>query len=284
MGLGAGSGSTQSPTQVSGFTNAVAVSAGNSHSLVLKSDGSVWSFGSNQYGQLGDGTTTDRTTPVQVTGLTGVIAVAAARYNSYALQTDGAGGGIVWAWGDNQFGQLGDGSTLTRSTPVRVSNLPSITALGVGFNSLFAAVLAGNGQVWTWGRNDFGQVGNDSLVDALTPVAAPTIGTARMVTSGLDYAIAIDATALGWAWGKGADAAGLGNRSMPQVRVPERSDYSDVIGVAGGDVHTLALKPNGGVLVSGQNSGRYGNGSTYLNRGPLDHSQFHAGRQHMAVG
>ena len=263
--LGNGSSSSASqhtPTQVSGFTNAMAVSAGHQHSLVLKSDGSVWSFGSNGYGQLGDGSTTDRSTPVQVVGLTGVIAIAAGHDASYALQTDGAGGGIVWAWGHNNYGQLGDGSTLSRSTPVRVTNLPSVTALSASFNGEFAIALAANGQIWAWGLNTSGQVGNGSTPNGMTPAVVSTISTARIIGAGAEYALAIEANALAWGWGLATSAAAISDRTTGDARVPERSNFSDMIGIAAGDVHTLTLKPDGGVAVAGANSGRYGNGVT----------------------
>ncbi len=89
------------------------------HSLALKSDGTVWAWGWNGYGQLGDGTTTSRYTPVQVSGLTGVVAIAAGYYHSLALKSDGT----VWAWGRNVYGQLGDGTTTSRYTPVQTLNL-----------------------------------------------------------------------------------------------------------------------------------------------------------------
>ena len=80
---------------MSGLTGVIAIAVGRDHSLALKSDGTVWAWGFNQYGQLGDSTTTQRTTPVQVSGLTGVIAIASGGYHSMALKSDGT----VWAWG-----------------------------------------------------------------------------------------------------------------------------------------------------------------------------------------
>jgi alpha-tubulin suppressor-like RCC1 family protein len=82
-------------------------------------DGTVWAWGYNFFGQLGDGTTTQRTTPVQVPGLTGVIAVAGSSYHSLAVRNDGT----VWAWGNNGYGQLGDGTSTQRTSPVQVSGL-----------------------------------------------------------------------------------------------------------------------------------------------------------------
>src|SRR6185436_7579276 len=95
---------SSTPVQVTGLTGVTAIASGAYHSLALKSDGTVWAWGYNYYGTLGDGTTTTRSTPVQVSGLTGVIAVSAGTLHSLALKSDGT----VWAWGYNGFGELGD--------------------------------------------------------------------------------------------------------------------------------------------------------------------------------
>jgi len=110
------------------LTGVTALAGGQYHSLAVKSDGTAWAWGYNGYGQLGDGTTTQRTTPVQVKGpggsgyLTGVTAIAAGYYHSLAVKSDGT----AWAWGYNTYGQLGDGTTTSRSTPVQVAATKSI--------------------------------------------------------------------------------------------------------------------------------------------------------------
>ena len=116
------------PVQVPGLANVTAVSAGIYHSLALRSDGTVWSWGWNGVGQLGDGTTLERHQPVQVLGLTNVVAVSAGALHSVALKSDGT----VWAWGWNAVSQLGDGTTVDRHLPVKVSGLAGITAVDAG--------------------------------------------------------------------------------------------------------------------------------------------------------
>ena len=103
---------------VHGGVTLMPLTTGWAHSLALRSDGTVWSWGWNEYGQLGDGSTTGRLTPVQVSGLSDVTSIAAGVHHSLALRSDGT----VWSWGGNGNGQLGDGTTTSRLTPVRVSD------------------------------------------------------------------------------------------------------------------------------------------------------------------
>jgi alpha-tubulin suppressor-like RCC1 family protein len=128
LGDGSTSSHVTTPQQISALSakEIVAIATGHRFSLALEDDGTVWAWGRNVEGQLGDGTTTQRTTPVQVPNLSGITAIAAGGYHALALQGDG---GIVWAWGDNSEGQLGDGTTTNRSTPIRVAeNVLSISA------------------------------------------------------------------------------------------------------------------------------------------------------------
>ena len=113
--------------QVSGLPEAAAVAAGGEHSLVVnKDDGTIWGWGWNFYGVLGDGTTSGCqeivTTPVQASGLAGVVALSAGGYHNLAMTSDGT----VWSWGDNCCGLLGDGTMVPRLTPVKVSGLPLV--------------------------------------------------------------------------------------------------------------------------------------------------------------
>ncbi|MCC7210433.1 MAG: RCC1 repeat- and reductase domain-containing protein, partial [Candidatus Brocadia sp.] len=101
------------------------ISGGASHTIALKSDGTVWAWGANTWGQLGDGTKNYSNYRVQVVGLTDVIAIAAGSYHTVALKSDGT----VWTWGSNLYGQLGDGTNTNRNTPVQVSGLNNIVAI-----------------------------------------------------------------------------------------------------------------------------------------------------------
>ncbi|NWF84209.1 MAG: hypothetical protein HXY18_10305 [Bryobacteraceae bacterium] len=107
------------PSQVAGIDGVIAVSQGGGHTLAIKSDGSVWAWGQNSYGQLGDGTKNERTTPLQVPGLTDIVAIAAGSGHSLALRSDGA----IFGWGQNSSGQLGDNTTTDRLSPIVLSGL-----------------------------------------------------------------------------------------------------------------------------------------------------------------
>ena len=184
--LGDGTATTRpAPVQVSGLTDVVAVAAGWHHSLALKSDGTVWAWGDNAFGQLGDGTTVDRHTPVQVLGLSGVTGISAGEGHSIAVQRNGAAGGFVWAWGRNENGQLGDGSTLSRPVPVKAIGITDASAVAAGRE--FAAVLSATGGVRAWGRNETAQVGN--LTGASSPVAASlaVLAGASWIASGSNH-------------------------------------------------------------------------------------------------
>ena len=147
-----------------GLNGIVAISAGGSHNVVLKSDGPVWAWGANGVGQLGDGATIDRSLPVRVSNLTGVVAIAAGGSHSVALKSDGT----VMSWGANYDGQLGDGATLSQSLPTRVLGLSGVVALSAGDDHTLA--LRSDASIMSWGPNRFGQLGDGTLADRSTPV------------------------------------------------------------------------------------------------------------------
>lgn len=151
------------PERVSGLNGVRAIAAGNSHTVALKTDGTVWTWGSNFSSQLGDGTLIDRAAPVQVAGLTGVTGIAAGDAHSLALKSDGT----VWAWGANYNYQLGDGTTNDRPFPVQVNGLAGIVDIAASSHSL---ALKNDGTVWAWGKSDSGRIGDGTLADRASPV------------------------------------------------------------------------------------------------------------------
>lgn len=255
-----GGASSSTPDQII-FTNAVAVATGFSHTLVLKADGTVWAFGKNDEGEIGDGTTTQRNTAVQVTGLTGIVAIAAGRSSSYALQSDGAGGGIVWAWGKNNFGQLGDGSTLPRLTPVRVTGVENVSAIAASGTGDSAFAIGGDGRIYGWGDNQSYQLGLGHTANVATPVPLPVVTRARLLSAGTDKGVAVDAGAASWSWGAIPYALGVPQRSY--AFVPQRADIYSALAISAAEGHLLVALADGTVRGFGSNgSGRLGDGTS----------------------
>jgi hypothetical protein len=190
---------SSAPAVIPSFSNVVAVATGAEHSLAVKADGTVWAWGLNDSGQLGDGTTTNRSSPVQVVGLSGVTAIAAGQNFSLALETDGHGGGWVWAWGSNAAHQLGDGTTASRSVPVRIASLSSVVGIAAG--RTWAMALARDGTVWTWGSNQYGQLGIGHTTAAATPTRVYPLTNVVSIGAGYWHAVVLDASGRLWGWG-----------------------------------------------------------------------------------
>ena len=250
------------PVAVTGLQNVTSVAAGSQHSLALKTDGTIWAWGYNQYGQLGIGSNTDADTPMEISGLSSAAAIAAGYDHSLALKTDGT----VWAWGDNQYGDLGDGTGTPFSVPVQVSDLSNVTAIASGdYHNL---ALKTDGTVWTWGYNGFGQLG-----DGTVSTSAPYGSSVPLEVSGLTnvvaiaggglHSLAVKADGTVWTWGSNR-YGGLGNGTTTDSSVPVKvSGLSEVIAVAGGEYHSLALKSDGTVWAWGFNGdGELGDGTT----------------------
>ncbi len=165
--LGNGSTTNQStPARITGLGDPiVAVAAGGFHSLALDASGSVWAWGHNWDGQLGDGSVADRHAPVRVVGMSDAVAIAAGENSSYAITRDGR----LWAWGWNREGELGTGSAESYSSLARpIEGLAGFQGVAGGFSSALA--LRSDGTVWAWGRNFEGQLGDATFAQRKQPV------------------------------------------------------------------------------------------------------------------
>jgi alpha-tubulin suppressor-like RCC1 family protein len=162
--LGDGTSANRSaPVRVTGLANAIDVAAGEFFSMAVTADGSVWTWGNSNFGELGRGTPEPSPTPVRAT-ISGVTAISAGARHALALKGDGT----VWAWGDNHAGQLGDGTTTNRSIPVPVAGLAGVRQVSGG--GAHSVALLGDGTVRAWGRNAEGQLGDGTTTDRATQV------------------------------------------------------------------------------------------------------------------
>jgi len=262
----------RSPVPVSGLTEVVAVAAGGEHSLALRADGTVWGWGRNSEGELGDGTHVNRSSPSQVAGLSGVVALAAGGDVSVALISDQAEAGTVWTWGDNTHGQLGDGTTVGQSRPIKVAGVPSATAVAAGRD--WVLVRLANGVLWTWGANDVGQLGDGSTTMRPWPDAGPRVAPLEGVSSGTRHGLALTPEGVAWAWG--SDSAGQLGRGDLACPLSVCASPAAVLGaepalaVAAGGQHSVILRADGRVLTTGYNTnGQLGDGTTTSRAVPL---------------
>ncbi|WP_445339869.1 RCC1 domain-containing protein [Bifidobacterium sp. ESL0825] len=247
-------------------------SSNNSFSLAVGSDGNAYAWGNNYYGQLGDGTKTDRTTPVKVRKPTNApadftyVQVSAGWDCSLAVGSDGN----AYAWGLNSSGQLGDGTTTQRTTPVKVGKPTGLTYVQISAGDDHSLALGSDGNAYAWGSNTYGKLGDGTTTQRTTPVKVgkPTGLTYVQVSAGWQHSLALSSAGNAYAWGLNSDGQ-LGDgtktdRTTPvKVRKPTNApaDFTYVQVNGGGD-HSLAMGSDGYAYAWGYNNyGQLGNKS-----------------------
>jgi alpha-tubulin suppressor-like RCC1 family protein/uncharacterized lipoprotein NlpE involved in copper resistance len=233
------------------------IAAGMQHSVATKEDGTVWTWGFNNYGQLGDGTKLSKKVRVQVQGLNGVISIASGLYHSLALKNDGT----VWAWGNNSTGKLGDGTSTNKVTPVQVSGLNNVISITSQSNHSLA--LKSDGTVWAWGQNSYGKLGDGTLLTRNRPVQVNGLSNIISISAGTNHSVAVREDGTVWTWGYNKYGQ-LGDGTTTNRLTPiEVMGLNDIIEVSAGYFHTVALKKDGTVWAWGNNSlGKLGDGTT----------------------
>jgi alpha-tubulin suppressor-like RCC1 family protein len=257
------------PIQTNFGGEVVQIATSGEHTLALMSDGTVKAVGANSFGQLGDGTTTNRAEPVSVKELKEVVAIAAGEGYSLAV----LGTGHVMAWGENSVGQLGDGSTSNSSVPVEVTGLSN--AAGVSAAPRHALAVLASGAVEAWGANDSGDLGDGSYSEGSTvPVAVSELSEAVEVSGGSELSLARLSSGKVATWGTNQQGTlGTGERAGPHACTrsvgtsePVTEEYgcsdvpvtvpglSEVSGVSGGYNFVLAALAGGSVKAWGSNN------------------------------
>jgi alpha-tubulin suppressor-like RCC1 family protein len=269
------SGPTVGGTTVSGTVTGVTftqVSAGGDHSLAVGSDGKTYAWGSNNIGQLGNGTTTDSNVPVLVTLPTGVTftQVSAGESHSLAVGSDGN----TYAWGYNGLGQLGNGSNTDSNVPVQVTLPTGVTFTQVSAGGLHSLAVGSDNKTYAWGKNNLGQLGNTSTTNSNVPVQVtlPTGVTFTQVSAGGLHSLAVGSDNKTYAWGNNNEGE-LGNgfntnsNAPVQVTLPTGVTFTQV---SAGAYHSLAVGSDGNAYAWGLNSlGQLGNSTTTNSNTPV---------------
>ena len=228
------------PVPVSALTGTIAIAAGGGHTIALKADGTVWAFGRNDFGLLGNGTITPYSaTPVQVPGLANIVAIATGSgWHNLAVTADGR----LHAWGRNNFGQIGDGTTTDRPAPVQIAAAGVVKGAAAGIGH--SVVLGANGTLRTWGANLHGQLGNGTTVDSFVPISVPGLTGVTSVSAGLTHNVVLKADGTVWAWGANSNNGQLGDGSFIERLSPVHvTGVSAVRAIATGGQHSIVIMP-----------------------------------------
>jgi alpha-tubulin suppressor-like RCC1 family protein len=272
---------------VGGFTDWCQASAGESHSLAVRSNGTLWAWGCNTTGQLGDNTITSRSSPVSVVGgFSDWCQASAGGFHSLAVRTNGT----LWAWGYNRYGKLGDNSVTDRSSPVSVvGGLSDWCEASAGYSHNFA--IRCDGSVWAWGCNGFGRLGDLTCVNRSSPVSITQANCWFRLHAAYNnsFAVTCDGGLFAWGYNRYGNL-GLGDISA-RSPVSVVGGFSDWCQVSAGSYHSLAVRSNGTLWAWGCNtSGQLGDNSITGRSSPVsvvggfsDWCQASAGYHSLAV-
>jgi len=237
------------PVQIGSDSNWISVSAGDNHSLAIKSNGTIWAWGAGLYGRLGVGDTSGRTSPTQIGSDSNWISVSAGSLHTLAIKANGT----LWAWGNNDNGRLGDNSTTQRNSPVQIG--ASTNWMKVSAGNSHTVALKSDGTLWSWGYNAYGQLGDGTTTQKTSPIQIGTDTNWKEIYAGNQYTFAIKNNGTLWAWGwNNYRVFGNGTTTNSLVPIQIGSDTNWRL-IEGRDLSTFAIKTDGTLWAAGYDNG-----------------------------
>jgi alpha-tubulin suppressor-like RCC1 family protein len=235
------------------------VSAGGAHTLAVAINGTLWSWGLNSSGQLGNGTNTTAYLPAQVGTTTNWVAISAGNGHSLAIKSDGT----LWAWGRNTDGQLGNGFNVNLNIPVQIGTDTDWQSIAAGDE--YSTAIKTNGTLWAWGDNAYGQLGDGSITDKNTPTKITSDTNWQFVSAGTFHTLAIKTNGTLYSWGRNQyGQLGDGNASILNTLIPTQVGLDNAwSNIAAGLSHSVGSKTDGSLWTWGYNlTGQLGDGTT----------------------
>lgn len=234
------------------------------HSLALKTNGTLWAWGYNERGQLGNGSLGTRTQPVQI-GADTWLAIAAGGSHSVAIKANGT----LWAWGWNGVRQLGDGTNVDKTVPTQIGTATNWKSIDCGY--IHNLAIKTDGTLWAWGSGLNGKLGTGNNITSGAPIQIGTDNNWASAMAGTDHSLALKTNGTLWSWGKNENGElGLGTNSTTDIMVPtQASTNADKTFIAAGQDYSQIMNSDGYLYATGINAaGQLGDG-TNVNRNTL---------------
>lgn len=257
--------SPKTPKQVGTDNKWLTVATYLTNSFGIKSDGTLWGWGKNEFGELGIGSAALQYSPVMIGSDNKWVAVTTGIHHTIALKSDGT----LWAWGENYYNQLGDGTTTSRTSPVQIGSDNDWVSISSGVNHNIA--LKSDGTIWTWGRNDVGQLGDSTKIDRSKPIKMGSDSDWSFIMSGKYFCMAIKSNGTLWGWGMNASyQLGYGSCSNTYYYPQPINGENNWVSVTCGADGAMALKSDGSIWGWGRNTdGVLGDSSTNSKNRPV---------------